>query len=435
VVADHLLMSPTASAPPPQQPWWREVTRAHWLVFIGCWLGGVFDGMDSNIFSVLLPDALRELANTSDKAVIGYLGSVVTFVFLVGWMLGGVAFGWIGDRYGRVKAMIGSILLYALFTGAAGFAQTPAQLAICRFLTGLGIGGELVSIATLLSETWPERSRAFSVGSLLTSYQVGVLLSGVLSEWIPSWRVVFMVGALPALTAIFIRLKMDEPEKWQAEQARHQQAGGAETSSAPGGWREVFTPAYRRDVWVGAIAFGALLTGYWASLVWIPTWIQSLPGITGKEKAIATIWHGAVASLGCLSAGGLANWLGRRWSISFSFLGCFAASALLFLTNAKFTPVIYLQDALLGFFIGLCQSLLYIYLPELFPTRVRASATGVCLNAGRVCAAVGALNVGVLVVALGGYAQAAFTFAAVAYPLGALAVLFGRETRGKPLPD
>jgi MFS family permease len=387
--------------------------------------------MDSNLFAVMLPNAIQELSHSMDKHVVSQIGSVVTFVFLIGWMLGGILFGVIGDKLGRVKSMVFSILLYAIFTGAAGLAQEPWQLALCRFLTGLGIGGELVSISTLLSEAWPERSRTIAVGSLITSYQVGVLLSGVITKVVTDWRSVFLIGALPALFAIVLRLRMQEPEKWLEDKARQEQG---EKVASP--LSEIFTPQHRKNVLVGALAFGALLIGYWASLAWIPTWIHDLvgPNTTGTEKSTATIYHGTAAVVGCVLAGYMANGMGRRGTIMLSSIGAFIASAILFETNPYFSDIIYWEDALLGFFIGICQAVMYIYLPELFPTRVRATAVGFCLNAGRLSAAIAALFVGTLVAFFGGYAQAAMAFACP-YLIGFIAAWIGQETNGVALPD
>jgi MFS family permease len=415
-----------------QNSFWAGVNKYHLMVFLGCWLGGIFDGMDSNLFSVMLPNAIMELANTTAKNVVSQIGSYVTAAFLVGWMLGGVLFGVVGDKLGRVKAMVFSILLYAIFTGLAGFAQDPVQLGICRFLTGLGIGGELVSIATLLSETWPERSRAVAVGSLITSYQIGVLLSGVITNYIHEWRTVFLVGAAPALLAIFLQTKLHEPEKWQSTQTEGAQEGHGPQSPLAA----IFEGEHRKNVIIGSVAFGALLIGYWASLAWIPTWIHDLLGnqSTGTEKSIATIYHAIAAVLGCVASGILANAIGRRGTITLACVGSFIASYLLFETNTAFSEIIYWQDAMLGFFIGLLQAVMYIYLPELFPTRVRATAVGFCLNAGRFSAAIAALNVGSLVAFFGGYPQALMAFS-VPYLVGCLAAWMGRETRNQVLPD
>lgn len=429
------------------KPGWLEgIGKYHLMVFVGCWLGGIFDGMDSTLMSVVMPDAIKTLVGSTDKAVIGPIASYVTSVFLLGWMLGGVLFGVIGDKLGRVRSMIFSILLYAMFTGLAGLTQTWHQLAVCRFLTGLGIGGELVSISTFLAEVWPSRSRAIAVGVLITSYQAGVFIAGSINTLFHDWRTAFWIGALPALLVIFMRMAMRESDRWvEAREKRHQQ--GQEISHV----KELFQKRHIKALMVGGIGFGALLIGYWASLSWIPLWIQDLLQNTGtgNERGIATMYQGIAAMLGCSMAGFFADWIGRRPTIILSSLGCFVASAMLFLTNTAFSPAVYWEASVLGYFIGLIQAVMYIYLPELFPTLVRASGTGFCLNVGRFVTAVAVFYVGDLIKlvvshdlgkalfgnpALSAYGVAAFLFA-IAYLASVVAAMFGEETRNRPLLD
>lgn len=405
-----------------------RITNYHLLVFIGCWLGGMFDGMDSTLMTVVLPSAIGDLTGSMVPENIGHYGSLIGSMFLLGWTLGGILMGMIGDRLGRVRSMIISITTYAVFTGLAGLSQTWWHLALCRFLTGIGIGGELVSITTFLAEVWPERSRAVAIGVLITSYQAGVLVAGTIVKFIPFWRTVFFIGALPAVLTIFLRLALRESERW-LESKKHT----AENYYLLG---ELFRREHRRDVAVGAIAFGGLLIGYWASLSWIPAWIQTFftPPDGSNQRALATIWQGFAAVIGCSIAGWIADRIGRVPMIILSYSGCFVVSALLFLTNDRFSEIIYAETALLGLFIGLAQAIMYVYLPELFPTRIRATAVGFCLNAGRLSTAIAVLFVGVIVSALGGFAPSAMLFA-VAYLFAVLAAFWARETKGKPLPE
>jgi MFS family permease len=436
--------------------WMEGIGKYHWMVFLGCWLGGIFDGMDSTLMSVVMPVALKELLGTTDKAAVGTIASYVTSVFLFGWMVGGVLFGVIGDKLGRVKSMIFSILLYALFTGLAGLAPNWQLLAVCRFLTGLGIGGELVSISTFLTEVWPARSRAIAIGILITSYQAGVFIAGSINAFagllneigqllqVTPWRITFFIGTMPALLVIFLRMALRESDKWL--EARERQLKADETGSH---FQALFHRQHVKSLTIGGLIFCGLLIGYWASLAWIPMWIQDLlkEGGTGNERGIATMYQGVAAVMGCTMAGFFADRFGRRTTILLSYLGCFAASALLFLTNSSFSPIIYWECALLGYFIGVAQAIMYIYLPELFPTLVRASATGFCLNVGRFVTAVSVFFVGDLIklitsknlgLALFGnpvisaYAVAAFLFA-IAYLLSVGAAFFGEETRGRAL--
>ena len=394
-----------------------------WWAFIACWLGGVFDGMDSSLMAVVLPKAIGQLIGTTEPAAITQTGSVVTAWFLLGWTLGGFLLGWVGDRYGRLKAMLASILLYSLFTGLSGLVQDWQQLAFCRFLTGLGIGGELVSIATYLAEVWPARSKTLAIGALLTSYQAGVFLAGGLHYLVPDWRQAFFVGALPALFVVVFRLTLKESEQWTDEQT-------------PVTFKHL-TPHWR-SLLVGSLAFTGLLVGYWASLSWIPTWVQHL--VTqgngpADARSLSMMGQGLAAVAGCLLGGWLCQRWGRVATVVFSTMGCFVTSTLLF---QPWQPVtgwhdgLYGAIALLGFFIGMAQATLYIYIPELFPTAVRSFSTGLCLNTGRLVTIGAVLLATTLVASLGGYAQACWAFS-LSYLLGSVA-LFGPRLQDKT-PD
>jgi MFS family permease len=428
----------------------QGISRYHWMVFIGCWLGGIFDGMDSTLMSVVGPNAIAELIGTADKAVVGAVASYVGALFLLGWMAGGVLFGVMGDKLGRVKSMVFSILLYAVFTGLAGLAHTWPQLAACRFLTGLGIGGELVSISTFLAEVWPSRSRAIAIGVLITSYQAGVFIAGAINTFFHGWREAFWIGALPAILVVFLRMTLRESDRW-LEARELQTREQTHRTEAASHFKALFQRRHLKGLVVGGLAFAGLLIGYWASLSWIPYWIQDLlhGGGAGNERGIATMYQGIAAIFGCTLAGFFANGIGRRSTIALSSLGCLLASCLLFLSSTAFSPLIYWGSALLGFFIGLNQAVMYIYLPELFPTLIRASATGFCLNMGRLVTAISVFYVGDLIKLvlrlnlgkvlfgngqLSAYGVAALLFAFF-YLLTTISAILGDETRGRPLLD
>ena len=423
----------------PNSPLMGQTKMYLFWVFLGCWLGGIFDGMDSSLMHIVLPDAVGELVGKSvGTAVTSQVASWVSTVFLLGWMLGGIIFGRLGDTLGRVKAMVFSILLYSLFTGLCGFAHSWQELAAYRFLTGVGIGGELVSIATFLSEVWPKKTKAIAIGCLLTSYQVGVFLAGGLNFLLHDWRQVFFVGALPALLVLFLRLFLKESPLWIATREAHAHTellldDAGEIIRPPSLWQSFREKDQLRSLIVGSLAFTGLLVGYWASLAWIPMWIHSLENVPPNAKSFATMVQGSVAILGCLLGGPLCDAVGRRWSIVIAGLGCFGASAWLFLGHpTAFVPSVYWASGALGFFIGLSQSSLYIYLPELFETKIRATATGTCLNLGRFATAIAVLFMGVVVQSLSGYGNAAFAFG-FSYLIGTLVMFWAKETKDASL--
>ncbi len=429
------------------------VTRYHWLVFIGCWLGGIFDGMDSTLMTVVGPKAIAELLGSTDKVQIGAVASWLGAAFLLGWAVGGVLFGLMGDKLGRVRAMVISILLYAVFTGLAGWTHTWQELALCRFLTGLGIGGELVSIATFVAEVWPAPSRALAVGTLITSYQAGVFFAGAANAIMQGWRQTFWLGMLPAVLVVLLRSLMKESDKWLTAKEVAKQDALVKAPFFKSEQRQIglFSKRNRKGLIIGSLAFGGLLIGYWASLSWIPFWIQDLVGAqsTGNEKSIAVMFQGFGAVLGCIVAGIGATVIGRRPTIMLSSLGCLLTSLYLFLNIPTFSPIVYGWVCLLGFCIGANQAVMYIYLPELFPTLVRASGTGFCLNLGRLITVVSVFLVATVIASIAHFDLArlwfgnptlstygiAAAFFSLSYIVPIFAAWAGDETRHKALPD
>lgn len=377
------------------------------LIFITCWLAGVFAGMDANLFSAMLPQAIGDLAGILTRQEISRFGSYILASFLFGWMSGGIVLGIAGDRIGRVKTLALSIALFSLFMGAAGMCRTLLELAICRFAIGFGIGGTMVSMSVFLAETWKENKRAFALGALVTSYQGGVLLSGLAAQVFVDWRLAFAFGALPLLLSLIVLGYFQEAPKKMAK-----------TSSLPHNKKTLF---------LGSMIFGSLLIGYWASLSWIPTWIHDLSGQV-EEKNTSTILHGLMAVLGCAVSGPLANTFGRRSIIFLSLAAAFTSSMGMFLFHTEFSPSIHALNGILGFFAGMAQGVMYIYLPELFSREVRASSVGFCLNAGRLLTGFAVLFIGAIVSYFEGYAEA-MSFFALIYLVGAGVIWFMPETK------
>lgn len=386
------------------------ITNYHKFVFIICWIAGAFAGMDANLFSAVLPHAVGELAHSTDRQVITQYGSYILSCFLIGWMVGGIALGIVSDRLGRIQTLAASIAIFSLFSGLAGMTDSLSKLALFRFAIGFGIGGTMVAMSVFLSEMWPEKSRALALGALVTSYQAGVLLSGIAAKFFFNWRNAFIFGAAPVLISWIVLLYFRKTNVKKASPKA--------------------ISIDRKNLIGGSIIFGSLLVGYWASLSWIPTWINDLPGSSseGNEKNTSLMIHGIMAIIGCILAGPLSNFMGRRWIVSISFLGAFTASLSMFLMHSEFTTMIHFYNGLLGLFAGMAQSIMYIYLPELFSAEARASCVGFCLNAGRLITAITVLFIGLIVTWLGGYREA-LSFFALIYLVGACTVWFMPETK------
>src|SRR5688572_7979223 len=270
-------VGPTFSAPPAASasntPWWRDITSYQWTVLLMTWLGFMFDLMDSTLYTLVMGPALRELLGAEASVQhIGWYGGIIFSVFLIGWALGGIVFGILADYIGRKATLMLTILIYALFTGLAALSGSWWELGIYRFLTGLGVGGEWAAGAALLAETWPEKARAKGAAILQTSAGTGYFAAALIYLLVGgySWRLVFLVGALPAVLVLFVRRNMHESERW------------IQTSSIPGSQTppgltlaEIFGQQRRRDTIVGSAMATIANFGFWGVSAWVPALIQN----------------------------------------------------------------------------------------------------------------------------------------------------------------
>ncbi len=409
-----------------------RISRYQILVLVVAWLGWTFDSMDATIYNLVLTPALHDLLGpTATAKDVGWYGGIILSIFLVGWAVGGVLFGVLADYIGRARTLVLTILIYAVFTAMAGLAHTWWALAIYRFLTALGIGGEWAAGATLGAEVWPDRFRVAGAGLLQSAWGAGYFLAAGVNLALArqSWRVMFFVGIVPALVALLVRLKVREPERWQ--QARHLATKRLTLA-------ELFTPEHRRDTVVGsALAFVAVF-GLWGATNWTPSLIDELlkprrlDAATLKQMiSYAVMSLNAGAILGYFAVPPLAQRLGRRGAFFVMLLGAAVTVPAIYSVPHSYSTVL-LALPLLGFFTNGIFSGFPVYLPELYPTRIRATGAGFCFNAGRVLAASGPFLTGFLIVQLGSYGRAASAIAVI-YICGMAVLLFARETRGKLL--
>lgn len=422
---------------------WRDgVTPYQWLVLFVAWLGWVFDSMDATIYAIVLHPALDELLHTSAGGAtpdsIGWHGGLIFSIFLIGWAIGGVLFGIAADRFGRTKTLMATILIYAVFTGLASLSQTWWHLAISRFLTALGIGGEWAAGAALVAEVWPEEKRAKAAGLLQSAWAAGFFLAAALNLLLRGygWRALFIVGIVPAGVALLVRLWVKEPERWV-------QAHWQDSAAGTGSWAklaELFRGDLLRSTLAGSTLAFVAVFGLWGSTNWTPTLISTLPDLQGlsREELSARVSYAimalnAGALFGYLSFGPLADRFGRRPVFALMCAGSLIMLPVTFLTPREYVHVLLLLPVL-GFFNNGIFSGFPIYLPELYPTRLRATGAGFCFNAGRVFASIGPFLTGWLTAAMGsvGYAVSAV---GLIYLVGLFVLPFAPETRGRPLPE
>lgn len=448
-----------------------DLNRYQWFVFVVAALGWLADCMDQQLFVLARVSAVADLLQLpADHADVKLYATYATSVFLMGWAIGGLGFGIMGDRKGRVKTMLLTILVYSIFTGLSATSTGYWDFLIYRFLTGLGVGGEFAVGVALIAEVMPANARPFTLGLMQASTTIGNITAGALFIWlgelersgalanlkffgydrISAWRILFIIGMAPALIALLIRRRLREPEKWQ-------QATQAAGAKGLGDLRAMFAhPRWRKHALLGlALTFSGVV-GLWGIAFFTPDLMQSVfrktfaaqgltgPDLTGKVK----YWTGIGAMM--IQVGALFGMFGFSWLTHYA--GRRPAFALAFVLAATSTAYVFLnmqtQDDLLWMLpvMGFCQLAVFggyaIYLPELFPTHLRSTGTSFCYNVGRFVAAAGPFVLGkltkeVFTVEAGydeGMRQAGTTMCLV-FLIGLLALPFLPETKGQPLPE
>jgi MFS family permease len=467
-------------------PWYRELNRYHWFVLIVAALGWLFDCLDQQLFLLARRPAMQELlaespTDTPSQDEVRDYSGYATSIFLIGWALGGLGFGILGDRIGRAKTMLWTILIYSLCTGLSAFSRSFIDFAIFRFLTGLGVGGEFAVGVALVAEVMPERARPHALGLLqalsavgnITAALVELSLSrlegaGAFSDFVVgdtpvrAWRLMFVVGTLPALLAVVIRWRLKEPERWQ------QSVATGATRKVAGSYAELFGhPVWRRNALVGlALAFSGVV-GLWGIGFFSFDLMRFLfknhfdkAGLTPSEVttqvgfwvAMTSILQNLGGFFGIWAYSRITHRIGRRPAFAISFLLAMASTAFVFWNiEARpttiagvtvFTDVLWMIPVM-----GFCQLALFggyaIYFPELFPTHLRSTGTSFCYNVGRFVAAVGPAALVLLSSRV--YAgpdipeplpwrYSAVTMCGV-FLIGLVALPFAPETKDKPLPE
>jgi MFS family permease len=437
------------------------IGRRQLFVLLIAYLGWVFDLMDVFLMVLVKDRAMAELLGPgASPREIGVWGGWALGITLVGWSVGGLLFGMIADRWGRTRTMAVTILIYSVFTGLTGLAQTPTQLLVLRFIAALGIGGEWGAGASMIAEVFPKASRALAAGILQSAAGTG-FFAAILLEYLVggNWRYAFFGGAIPAFLALVVRLGMHEPEVWVAAKkkaaadaaAAPPAAPGASTANAAAPLRTGSLVAVFADVELRRrllLATGLAIIGifaYWGTNFWVNARFTELlraQGVapdalaTGVRRALIVLNLGNMT--GFLSFIPLTNRLGRRTAFALFHVGAVISMPAAYLLSNDYST-----GLILFFVAGLFTSGIYsgytIYFPELFPTRVRATGASFCYNVGRIVAAPGPVLMGWLTGALSQSVPAGQTVAYAGAIMGCFYVLafaiipFLPETRGVDL--
>ena len=485
----------------PTVPWWKLLNRYHWFVLMVAALGWLFDTMDQQLFVLARPAAVEDLVpdtSATDSAALALkrkrAGDIATSVFIAGWACGGLFFGMLGDRIGRAKTMLITILMYSLFTGLSSLSVGVADFALYRFLTGLGVGGEFAVGVALVAEVMPAAARtnalallqALSATGNITAALINLGLGLAAEEGLETspWRIMFLIGALPALLALVIRVRLKEPERWQ--KASHEGA----LSQQLGSYSELFRdPVLRKHALLGLLLGCSGVVGLWSVGFYTPDLIRSVQAPVVERDVLAALAAGGnseaiervtpalkdsqlAASLsesdqalkktaemqikgrltrwqsytsiminlgaffGIYSFGVLSQIIGRKPTFAISLLSAFVSTVCVFWFLREFWQIFVLVPIM-----GFCQLSLFggyaIYFPELFPTRLRSTGTSFCYNVGRFVAATGPLIKTLLDQMYEGPDASRLTgiTMCLVFLLGLFVLPFLPETRGKPLPE
>jgi MFS family permease len=410
------------------------------LTLLAAFLGWMFDGMEMGIFPLVAGPALNEMGLADGLAkgpelaqfVKSWMGWV-TALFLLGAAAGGLVFGWLGDRVGRVKAMTWSILIYSGFTGLCYFAAEPWQLAGLRCIAALGMGGEWSLGVALVMECWPENRRPLLAGAIGAAANVGYVIIALIALYHPitdeSWRWVMLVGAAPAALTFLIRLFIPESEKWEASRK----------TATVSPLREILSPALRKRTLL-AISFASIaLLVTWGIVQWIPLWADEMLRKTGQKddflKAKIQLASAIGAIVGSLLAPIVGGIFGRRITYFFLCVTSLGACQWLFHGVHQFDGIFLIVTGIVGCFTASFYGWLPLYLPEIFPTRARATGQGLAFNFGRIIAAIGVLQMANLMRFFDGSYPKAGAAISLIYLLGMALIWLAPETKGRPLPE
>jgi MFS family permease len=436
----------------PSEPWYAGLKPMHWRILTASFMGWIFDGFESFALFLVLPLMLKSLLSPEQLAQGPVWAGIAIGGTLFGWGLGGLVGGVLADYVGRKRMMLWSVFLYALFTGLTAISTGFWMMLALRFITGVAMGSEWSTGVTLLAETWPERARPKGCGFLQSGFGWGTFLAAaiwlVLNSWNPlgpeSWRLMFVVGALPAFFVLYIRRNVGESEKWLAA-VREQRWNATEGAESHGGKRpftltEIFRePESRRRVLLTFLLSLITTVGWWA----VANLLDRYVGLMAKTAGYARpelwgTWASLIYTIGAVIAyllsGFLMDAIGRRLFIFMAYAGSLLVVPVTYLWLDS--PEAVLGAALVnGFFtLGCAYSWMAIYPAELFTSSVRSTAVSFIFNATRLIAWVFPILAGTMIQFFGGLAHTAATLG-LCYAIGLVVPWFLPETKGKPMPE
>ena len=397
-----------------------------YLVLAAAFLAIVFDGVELGLMPVASLSVSKSLLGPAFTPELGgEWFARFTAALMLGAAIGGIALGNLGDRIGRTRAMGVCVLVYSGFAAMGSYAQDQWQMLALRFLVGLGVGGVWPNGIALVSECWSGASKPVVSGVMMAGLNVGILLlSQIARHWSitpDSWRWVFQFAGVPALLGIQVLIAVPESPKWLASR------GATKGPIAP--LRELLQPSRLRFTLMGVVLSAIPMIGAWSASKWMIPWSDKVAGATHVGyKATTQGWWALGATLGSFLGAQLASWLGRRLSYALISIATVTITFAMFQLTAPLQPSFHLIVFAQGFVATLFFGWLALYLPELFPTRVRATGSGLAYNSGRFATAFGVLAAGFLFSALGGDYPRVGTICASIYALGFVVIWWAPDT-------
>jgi MFS family permease len=434
-------------------PWYRSLDAKQWNTLLASNLGWLFDGYETYALIISVGVALRQLLEPSRYPQIPAYAGIVIALTLLGWGIGGLIGGVIADYIGRKRTMLLAILAYSIMTGLSAFAWDWWSFAIMRFLVGVCIGSEWVTGASIVAELWPDKNRGKGVGLMQCGFGIGFFLASV-AWWLinpvgpNAWRVMFLLGVVPALLTLWIRRSIPESERWervneQRSAATARERAGATLSDSERALArftvaDLFAePEIRRRVILAFLMSLATTFAFWGISAWTPLYVAAeatKAGLPGQQWAsYAAMANNGAAIIGYAAFGFLADAYGRKATTMAYVALAFISVPLVFLWSHDLTMILW-ATAFSGAFVSGQYTWMAAWLPELFPTRVRATATAFVFNTPRLIAWTGPLISGWIISHVGGFSTAAVAIATI-YIVSLAAAPFLPETRGKPLPE
>jgi MFS family permease len=440
-------------------PWWRSFDRTHWFIFTAASLAWLFDCLDQQVFNLSRDGAVEDLVVNKARAT--ELASYTTSCFLVGWAIGGLILGALGDRFGRARVLMVSILIYSACTGLCAFVTSYAGFCACLMCTGLGVGGVFGLSVALLADSVPDRARAPALGLLQSLSSWGNIIAGLtgmgiglaaaarlLPMGLKAWQAMFLVGAVPAFCFAFVLARVKEPEKWVTARA-----AGAKVGVKFGSYVTLLRhPTWSRRAWLGLLLCSAGIIGLWGIGNFHPKIIRSVidehlaakhlsPAEMASTKAywssLGLLLQNIGGFFGMLSLAKLAQVKGRRPAFAVALLLSFACTLLVFRFLREISQI-YWMLPLMGFGQYSVFGVYAIYLPEIFPISLRSTGTSFCYNFGRLVAASAPFTIGRITRSLGGNIEGFRTagmWVSLVLLLGIVVLPFLPETKDQPLPE